>query len=421
MSRSDISSQFGEVLKLSSFNLDKSITFCNHGSYGTVPKVVFAKKQNLQLEIESAPDKWFRYTSWDQWNHNKQLLADYLKVNTDNLLICDNATESINAALKSIEFNGSQDAILETEYTYKAIANTVDYVSRYRFTDSNQVQVFKVPCIFPIKSKEQIIQEFREQCEYIINVKKLRLRVVLIDHISSASAILYPIKELIQVIRSLTKNMDTLIMIDGAHSIGQIDIDLKSLDCDYYISNLHKWFLAPRGCSFLYLKDPVKLGKDLQPNYISHGYDKDLNYNFYRRGTADKSSFFCIGECIKFYEENLGGLSTIRNYTSIILKKAVEMLLQAWNTTALDISPDLEAPYMKMIKLPYMKNYEVRCDADADQALTKLLKDLYDKHKIISCVVYVDKSLWIRISCYVYNELKDFERLRDAILDLQKD
>ncbi len=142
--------KFGEEIKLESFHLDPAITFINHGSYGTVPREVFAKKQQLQLEIESAPDKWFRYTSLQQWNHNKQLLAEHLDVNTDNLLICENATESINAALKSIQFNGSKDAILSMQYTYNAIACTVDYVAKYRFAEGDAVQVFKLPCKYPL-------------------------------------------------------------------------------------------------------------------------------------------------------------------------------------------------------------------------------------------------------------------------------
>jgi aspartate aminotransferase-like enzyme len=141
-------------------------------------------------------------------------------------------------------------------------------------------------------------------CEEIVSVKGLRLRCALVDHISSASATLFPVKEIVEIIRKWSP--ETLVMIDGAHAIGQIELDLVGLDCDYYISNLHKWFLAPRGCSFLYLKDVDRLEKNLQPNYISHGYDRDLNYNFYRRGTADKSSFFCVRECVQFYEEELG-------------------------------------------------------------------------------------------------------------------
>ena len=149
---------FGMKIKHESFHLDQALTFVNHGSYGTVPREVFAKKQKLQLEIESAPDKWFRYTSLKEWHNNKQLLADYLKVNTDNLVICENATESINAALKSIQFNGSKDAILEMQYTYNAIANSVDYVAKYRMAEGDSVQVFKVPCKFPIKSKKILIK-----------------------------------------------------------------------------------------------------------------------------------------------------------------------------------------------------------------------------------------------------------------------
>lgn len=149
----DLSLQFGEDFKNKHLHLDSSLTFCNHGSYGTCPREIFAKKQKLQLEIETAPDKWFRYTSFNEWTRNKQALVDYLNISYDQLLICDNATDSINSALKSIEFNGSNDAILITEYTYKAIANTVDYIAKYRFDEANQVHVFKVPCVFPIKRK----------------------------------------------------------------------------------------------------------------------------------------------------------------------------------------------------------------------------------------------------------------------------
>lgn len=163
--------KFGTEIKHESFHLDQALTFVNHGSYGTVPRKVFAKKQKLQLEIESAPDKWFRYTSLKEWHHNKQLLADYLKVNTANLLICENATESINAALKSIQFNGSRDAILEMEYTYNAIANSVDYVAKYRMAEDDAVQVFKVPCKFPIKGKKRILFLFKWEWKQYLNFR----------------------------------------------------------------------------------------------------------------------------------------------------------------------------------------------------------------------------------------------------------
>jgi isopenicillin-N epimerase len=59
-----------------------------------------------------------------------------------------------------------------------------------------------------------------------------------------------------------------------------VKIDLDQLDCDFYVSNLHKWFCAPKGCCFLYLKDKKRLEIGLEPNFISHGYKKDMSYNF---------------------------------------------------------------------------------------------------------------------------------------------
>ena len=410
---------FGKEVKRNLFLLDDAITFVNHGSYGATPRSIFEKKYKLQQELENAPDKWFRISTLNLWTQNIRSLAEFLQVDSNNLVLCENATEAINAALKSIEFNGSNDAILATQYTYGAILNTIDYVAKYRFSPSNQVQIFKVPFSLPSKSKEQVIQEFDQVCEEIIKVKKLRLRVAVIDHISSATAILYPIKELIGLIRKWTTNSsETLILIDGAHAIGHTQIQLNDLDCDFYVSNLHKWFFSPKSCSFLYLKEIQNLSKDLQPNYISHGYHKDFQSNFFMRATTDKSSFFLVNDCVAFHR-NMGGLDTIQKYANDTLKKASEMLTKAWDTQTLEIHPDLESPFLRLIKLPHLPNYEVKYPENASIVCEQLVADLIIEYKVVSCVVHILNELYCRIACFVYNELSDYEVLRDAILHLK--
>ena len=111
---------------------------------------------------------------------------------------------------------------------------------------------------------------------------------------------------------------------------GHVDIKLNELDCDFYVSNLHKWFLAPRGCSFLYFRNLNSFSNNnecndsiiLQPSYISHGYNRGIGFNFYSRATSDKTSWFLIDECIHFYENYLGGLEKylILSFNSFFLK-----------------------------------------------------------------------------------------------------
>ena len=138
---------FGRHLKQELFNLDHEYVFTNHGSYGSVPKSILNKKIQLQYELEKSPDKWFRYTSFDLYNKNLTSLANYLKCDSKNMVLCDNATEAINVAMRAIEFNGAQDAILATSCTYPAILNTIDYTSKYRLKENDYINASAIVSI----------------------------------------------------------------------------------------------------------------------------------------------------------------------------------------------------------------------------------------------------------------------------------
>ena len=93
------------------------------------------------------------------------------------------------------------------------------------------------------------------------------------------------------------------------------------MDFDIYVSNLHKWFCTPRGCSFMYIKNLKALSKTgnesiLQPMSISLGFDNNnIDYNFAARGTGDQTNLFLIDESIKFNENYLGGLTRYKSYS----------------------------------------------------------------------------------------------------------
>ena len=182
------------------FNLNETTFFTNHGSYGACPKIIHDKKVKLMLEMESEPDKWFRFTSIDYWNKSRARLADYLRIDVANLVLCQNATESVNVALKSVTFRRDH-AILATEYTYGAVLNSIDYVAKYRLDKDHQVPVFKVACRFPVLSEAALLEEFEKTCRHIVEEKRLKIRVAVIDHISSASAMLYPVEKINKIIR----------------------------------------------------------------------------------------------------------------------------------------------------------------------------------------------------------------------------
>ena len=47
-------------------------------------------------------------------------------------------------------------------------------------------------------------------------------------------------------------------MIDGAHTLGSLDLNLYDIGADYYVGNTHKWFCSVKGCAFLYVKPEIQ-------------------------------------------------------------------------------------------------------------------------------------------------------------------
>jgi isopenicillin-N epimerase len=73
-------------------------------------------------------------------------------------------------------------------------------------------------------------------------------------------------------------------MIDGAHSLGQIDLNLSEIDADFYVTNGHKWFCNNRGCGILYVKESHQ--KYVKPTVLSWGNNQGFHSEFIWQGNC---------------------------------------------------------------------------------------------------------------------------------------
>lgn len=100
--------------------------------------------------------------------------------------------------------------------------------------------------VLPLTSAGQVDVE---QLENIINQ---HTKIVCVAHISNVIGKINPIEDIIRVARKYK----ALTLVDGAQAIAHVNVDVKKLDCDFYVFSAHKMY-GPTGVGVLYAKQAL--------------------------------------------------------------------------------------------------------------------------------------------------------------------
>ena len=370
------------------FLLDPSVTFLNHGSFGATPKPVFREYQRWQRELENQPVEFLGRRSTALLSEARAGLGKYLGTHGDNLVFTQNVTISLNIVARSLGLS-PDDEVLTTDHEYGAIDRTWRFLSKERgFKYINQ------PISMPLTTQEEFIEDFWRGVT-------AHTRVICLSQITSPTAILFPLKEILQRARE----RGILTIVDGAHVPGQIPLNLDALGADFYGGNLHKWLCAPKGAGFLYARPAVQ--HLLKPLVVSWGYESEtpsgsdfIDYNEWW-GTRDLAAFLSVPAAIEFQKEN--DWDSVREACHQLVREAQNGICELTG-----LAP-LHAPagdwFRQMVAVPL----------PADTDLVRLKSRLYDEFKIEVPLVAWNGSKLIRVSVQGYNSRRDINKLLKAL------
>jgi isopenicillin-N epimerase len=268
--------------------LDPAVDYLNHGSFGACPKAILEKQSELRLELEREPADFFIRALPGLLAGARAALAEFVRADGNDLAFVPNATAGVNAVVRSRALSPG-DELLTTDHEYAACKKTLDYAAA---RVGARVVAASVP--FPLSSEEEVVSA-------VLSRVTPHTRLALLDHVTSPTALIFPIERLVRELSA--RGVDTLV--DGAHALGMIPLDLTRLGAAYYTANAHKWLCAPKGAAFLHVRKDRQKG--LHPISISHGYaggEARFRDEFDWTGTADPTPALCIPDCIAY----LGGL-----------------------------------------------------------------------------------------------------------------
>lgn len=374
------------------FLLDSTITFLNHGSFGACPKPIFEEYQRFQLELEVEPVYFIQKKLPVYLKEAKKPFAEFIGCNVEDFFFTPNPTFAINTVMRSLNLQAG-DEILSTNHEYGAMDRTWNF-----YFKKSGAKYIRQEISLPIVSKEQIIEEFWKG--YNSNTK-----VIFLNQISSSTALIFPVKE----ICDKAQELGLITIIDGAHVPGHIDLNIQELDPDFYTGTLHKWMLAPKGSSFLYVKKEFQA--DIDPLVVSWGYEslapsesQFLDYHEYQ-GTQDVSQYLCTPKVIEFLEEN-DWKEKSKACRKLVLDNYQRFCDLVGTQPICPISVEF---------LGQMASIPIRTDKPME-----LKELLYSKYKIQIPVMPLNGEIYIRYSINIYNSVEDLEVLYQAITDIIK-
>lgn len=379
--------------------LDPQIDFLNHGSFGALPRRVAAAQDRYRAMIEARPIEILGRRCRELIAPARAAVSAFVGTQSEALGFVSNATGAVNAVLRAMELRPG-DELLTTSHVYNAVRQTLRFVA-----ERSGAVVVEATVPLPVASATAILDRVLERIT-------ARTRLVVIDHVTSPTALRFPVEAVIAACRE--REID--VLVDGAHAPGMLPLDLHSLGAAFYAANLHKWTCAPKGAAFLAVR--ADRAGAVHPPTVSHFLDQGFDREFDWQGTRDITAWLSVPDAIRFMDDGAIGLgwSRVTDHNHRLAVWVQQFLCNAWEVTPLSPLDGQLLGSMATVRLPE----PLQPGRGAFDSFEALQLAIYEGHRIEVPVVEWGGAWHVRPCCQVYNRAEQYVRLSEAISTLAR-
>ncbi|KAF1790727.1 Kelch-type beta propeller [Phytophthora cactorum] len=365
--------------------------------------------QRLQLQANSvanAPNRSLFALDLQKWtylNHGAfgaptkgiKSLAGFIGVsNPKKLVLLPNATAGLHSVLASV-LRGEEEEVVLFSTRYGAVRKMLQAIEG----GNGSVYVHEEPLSLEESYDDQKVMERLEKALDAVQASGRQVTLVVVDHITSNTAVTMPVKEIVQ--RCHDQGSGIPVLVDGAH--GLLNLHLIST------------ILAPTTTL-------------ATPRVISHGFFDGMQSAFMWTGLQDYSAWLALPQCLAFWRRQ--GVTATREYMHSLAQEAAKLLYSRWEMPG-HLARERQVPQhkrhaMRLVQLPTSRRL---CggvvvdgkDPKATSTDAKRVQDsLHYRHNIEVPVKCVDGRLYVRLSAHVYNCLEHFEKLAASLVQVDR-
>jgi selenocysteine lyase/cysteine desulfurase len=226
--------------------LDPRILYLNHGSIGTVPRVVHDAHVRLLLQCETNPHAHMWTDVWTEaLASTRAAAAGLLHCETDEVAITHNTTEGFNVLAQGLPLRAG-DEVLFSSLNHPSASEPWKYYSARR---GYSVRRFEIPLgDITGLSVEDVVAMHEQEV-------RPETRVLVLPHVDNVVGLRHPTREIVAMAR---RRGIEFVAVDVAQSLGMMPVDVAREDADFYAASPHKWVQAPKGLGLLVVRRRVR-------------------------------------------------------------------------------------------------------------------------------------------------------------------
>jgi selenocysteine lyase/cysteine desulfurase len=373
------------------FSHDAAVAHLNHGAFGMVPITVQRAQQRLRDEMEANPHRFFAVGLEERVAHVRRHLAGFVGADPDGTALVANASTGTSIVLGSLSL-GTEDEIVTTDHGYGAVDLAIAATCRRTGAVHRVARV-------PLAADDAAV------VAAVLDSVTARTRLVIVDHITAATARVFPVRRIVQAVRARWGDR-VAVHVDAAHVPGILDPAVSELGADFWVGNLHKWAYAPRGTALLAVA-PARRDR-IRPLVLSWSAEAGFPASLEWLGSHDYTPWLASPTGL-FVLRSLG-IESVRRHNAALAEHGQRVVADAIGASV----PPANGLPMTLIPLP-------PGTADDQAAATGLRRRISDDLSAEVGLTAWRGRGYLRLSAQAYNRAEEYERLAVGLPKLLRD
>ena len=369
------------------FPLEENLLYLNAANVCPASRGVLDRHLEYLRDFEANPSFQNREKYEPLAERARGKAASLLGANKDEIAFVRNTSEGSNMVVHGVDLKAGDEVVITAHNhpsnndSWKVLARRLNLVIK------------EVPVQIPAVSPEHLYGGIEKAVT-------ARTKVIAITHCTSTTGIVYPARQ----VAELAKRRGIWMHLDGAQTLGALDVNVGEIGCDSYAGSTHKWFMGPLEAGILYVK--AERIPQMWPAIVTAGWSDSLvgARKFEVFGQRDNPRLVAVEAALDFL-----GLVGIQHVEARMRALATRIKEQLRDVPGVDLKTNLEpALSAGVVKFNIKKFPETKPAYDL----------LWQRHKLSAAQTAAGDAKGIRFSPHIYNTMDEMDRAVAAVREI---